>query len=206
MRDPAVRDALAHVPRETFLPRGAEDDAYLDQPLAIGAGQTISAPHMVAMMAEALDVRAGSRVLEVGGGSGYHAAVLAEIARNGHVWSVERVPELAQSARDALARAGYAERVTVIEGDGSRGVPEQAPFDRVSVACAAPRVPRPLLAQLAVGGRLVAPVGPLDEQMLVVVEKEADGRLFTRSTAPCRFVPLVGEFGYPAESASRPEP
>ncbi len=206
VRSPRVLAALRAVPRERFVPRDAEGDAYRDEPLAIGAGQTISAPHMVGIMAEALDPQPGQRILEVGGGSGYHAAVYAEmVGPDGRVFAVERVPALARAAEAALAAAGYADRVTVVLGDGSGGLPAEAPFDRVSVACAAPAVPPPLVAQLAPHGVLVVPVGDLDTQHLVRVTLTKDGSVTTESLGACRFVPLLGEFGWGA-SAKGPQP
>lgn len=199
-RDPRVVAALARVPRERFLPEELRREAYVDTPLPIGSGQTISAPHMVAIMADALAAEPGHRVLEVGGGSGYHAAVLAEIvAPGGRVWCVERVPALAEAARARLEEAGYGDRVEVVVGDGAEGIPEAAPFDRISVACAAPSLPGPLVAQLASGGRLLAPVGDLDVQILVAADKLADGSLFERRLGECRFVPLRGPHGFPGE-------
>ena len=187
VRDERVRQALLDVPREAFV----ASDPYADSPQPIGAGQTISAPHMVAIMAEALDVRPGMRVLEVGGGSGYHAAVLARLADPGVVVSVEYVPELAARARDTLRRLGIA-NVEVVEGDGSVGHAPRAPYDRISVAAGAPRVPPPLVAQLAAGGQMLIPVGPLDVQTLVRVH--ADGR--EEPMMAVRFVPLLGEHGW----------
>lgn len=198
LSDPRVEQALRSVPRDAFLPEGARRDAALDAPIPIGSGQTISAPHMVAMMAEALDVRPGHRVLEVGGGSGYHAAVLARLAApGGTVVSVERHAGLVDLARRNLARVPDPPVVEFALRDGSLGVPEHAPFHRISVAAAAPRVPPPLVAQLAPGGVMVLPVGGLAEQDLVRVRKGADGRTTTESLAPVRFVPLLGAHGFP---------
>lgn len=195
--DRVVR-ALLHVPREAFLPPELAGDAHEDRPLPIGGGQTISAPHMVARMAEALDVRPGHRVLEVGGGSGYHAAILGHLAApDGHVWCVERLPDLAERARASLAAAGLAHAVTVNVGDGAEGLPALAPFDRISVACAAPAVPPPLLDQLARNGRMIIPVGGVDLQDLQAVDKLADGRLVVHHLGGVRFVPLVGPHGFP---------
>ena len=196
-RSPRVLTALRAVPREAFMAPGEEAAAYADEPRPIGEGQTISAPHMVAIMAEALRAEPGQRVLEVGGGSGYHAAVLAEVVGpEGRVVAVERHASLAARAREALAAAGYAERVDVVVGDGSRGLPERAPFDRVSVACAAPAVPPPLVEQLAPGGVLLVPVGGPDLQSLLRVTKRADGPPDVEDLGPVLFVPLVGEFGF----------
>lgn len=186
VHDPRLERALRDVPRDAFVPEG---DPHLDAPQPIGAGQTISAPHMVAMMAEALDVRAHHRVLEVGAGSGYHAAVLAKLAR--HVVAVEVVPELADRARRTLAALGIA-NVDVVLADGSRGYAPGAPYDRISVAAGAPSIPPPLLDQLADDGLLVIPVGPMAMQWLMRVDKQ--GR--SESVCAVRFVPLVGEYGW----------
>lgn len=189
LHDARVRDALYAIPREAFV---ADADPFADAPQPIGSGQTISAPHMVGIMAEELDVRPGQRVLEVGGGSGYHAAVLAHLARpGGRVVTVELLPELAARARSTLARLGIRD-VDVVEGDGTLGWPARAPYDRISVAAGAPRVPRPLVDQLAPGGSMLVPVGPLDMQTLVRVR--ADGT--EEALMAVRFVPLVGEHGW----------
>lgn len=216
LRTERVADAMLRVPRHLFLTASLAA-AYDDRPLDIGQGQTVSAPHMVAMMAEALDLRPGQRVLEVGAGSGYHAAVVAELASpvsaamptgmrvaqpRGKVWSVERFPDLAARARQSLRHAGYgADRVEVVVGDGSEGWPPAAPYDRIYLTCAAPHVPPPLLAQLAPGGKLLAPVGARAEQELVLVEEGAQGRV-ERRLGPCVFVPLVGRHGF-HEAAAR---
>lgn len=191
VRSASVREAMLAVAREAFV----ETEPYLDAPRPIGAGQTISAPHMVAMMAEALDVHPGASVLEVGAGSGYHAAILARMCAPGRVVSVEIVPELAKKARETLARLGIT-NVDVVEGDGSLGHPPRAPYDRVSVAAAAPAIPPPLLDQLAPGGVLVAPVGSGWAQWLMRVSKDASGRISEESVGPVSFVPLVGRYGW----------
>jgi protein-L-isoaspartate(D-aspartate) O-methyltransferase len=191
-----VAAAMRKVPREEFLPPRLREEAYVDTPLPIGSGQTISAPHMVAMMAEALDLRPGLKVLEVGGGSGYHAAVAAElVSPAGHVFSVERIPELAEFARDNIARTGYADRVTVILSDGSVGLPSEAPFDRIFVACGAPTVPAPLKEQLRDGGLMLVPVGGRMYQDLVKVQRSGSSYTST-NLGGCVFVPLIGEHGY----------
>jgi len=193
--DDRVLAAIAAVPRELFVPEDLRLRAYDDRALPIGHGQTISQPFMVATICAALELDADARVLDVGTGSGYQAAVLAEIAAD--VVTIERVPELAERARETLARAGY-ERVEVRVGDGTLGVPERAPFDGIAVAAAAPAVPDTLYEQLSVGGRVVLPVGSLRDQWLEVVERRADGPKVARSV-PCRFVPLVGAAGFAAE-------
>ena len=191
IRDERVLAAIAAVPREQFVPENVRRHAYADRALPIGHEQTISQPYMVAAMLEALELD-GGRVLDVGTGSGYQAAVLAELADD--VITIERVPELAEQARATLEAAGYG-RVDVRVGDGTLGVPERAPYDGIVVAAAAPAVPDALYEQLAVGGRLVVPVGTVRDQWLEVVEHSAEGPL-RRRTVPCRFVPLLGSAGF----------
>ena len=188
-----VLQAMTRVPREIFVPEEIRYRAYDDTPLPIGQGQTISAPHMVAIMCDILDLQKGMTVLEVGGGSGYHAAVMAEIiGPEGHVYSVERVPELVSRAREALKRAGIL-NVTVVEGDGSNGLPEHAPYDRISVAATAPAVPEPLKEQLKVGGKLVIPVGVGYQELLLVTRKNG---FVVEEKMGVVFVPLIGEHGF----------
>jgi protein-L-isoaspartate(D-aspartate) O-methyltransferase len=192
IRDERVLAAMAAVPRELFVPEGERGRAYADSALPIGCGQTISQPYVVAAMCELLSLRGDERVLDVGTGSGYAAAVLAELA--GSVVTVERVPELAERARAALTAAGYGE-VEARVGDGSLGAPDLAPFDGIAVAAAVPGVPPALYAQLRDGGRLVLPRGARDAQLLVRVERTPAGPVETRSL-PCRFVPLIGAEGF----------
>lgn len=193
---PEVEAAMRRVPREEFVPEHLRDDAYIDSPLPIGEGQTISAPHMVAIMVEQLELRPGMKVLEIGAGSGYHAAVCAEvIGPEGHVYTIERIASLASFAEDNLKRTGYARNVTVMFGDGTRGLPEHAPFDRIFVAAAAPDVPKPLIDQLADGGLMLVPVGGRYYQDLVRVRKRK-GKLEKENLGGCVFVPLIGEHGY----------
>ncbi len=202
IRSEKVRRALLRVPRELFVPEPYREYAYEDTPLPIGYGQTISAPHMVALMCEEAELEEGMKVLEIGTGSGYHAAVIAEIVapresdRKGHVYSVERIPELAEYARRNLERAGYADRVTVIVGDGSKGYPPAAPYDRIIVTAAAPEIPKPLVDQLKHGGKMVIPVGDRYWQYLYVVRKKCTGRVEVERKTPCLFVPLIGEYGF----------
>jgi protein-L-isoaspartate(D-aspartate) O-methyltransferase len=190
--DERVLAAMGRVPRELFVPDNLAHLAYEDGALPIGFGQTISQPYIVATICSLLGLSGSERVLDVGSGSGYQAAVLAELAEE--VVSIERVPELAASGREALRRAGY-ENVEVRVGDGSLGVPERAPFDRIAVAAAAPVVPPALYEQLAEGGRLVLPRGGRWGQELVLVERTPQGPVERRSVS-CRFVPLVGEEGF----------
>ncbi len=188
IRDERVLEAMRRVERHLFVPEGLRAEAYDDRPLSIGHGQTISQPYVVALMTELARVRPGARVLEIGTGSGYQAAVLSRLAAE--VYSIEIVEPLAREAALRLERLGFA-NVSVRAGDGYRGWPEKAPFDAILVTAAPPEVPRPLLEQLAVGARLVAPVGEI-RQELVVVERTASG--YERRTAGAvRFVPMTGE-------------
>ncbi|HZC74506.1 MAG TPA: protein-L-isoaspartate(D-aspartate) O-methyltransferase [Gaiellaceae bacterium] len=186
--DERVLAAMARVPRELFLPAELRDAAYGDAALPIGAGQTMSQPYMVALICEQLALRGHERVLDVGTGSGYQAAVLAELAAEVH--TIERIPELAERARASLDAAGYAERVHLHVGDGGLGVPEAAPFAAIAVAAAALEAPPALYGQLEPRGRLVVPVGGSDGQWLEVVVRTPEGPAVMRSV-PCRFVPLV---------------
>lgn len=186
---PAVMAAMAAVPRHAFVDETERALAYLNRPLPIGHGQTISQPYIVAVMTDMLDLTPSARVLEVGTGCGYQAAVLAEVA--GHVYTVEAVPALAAAARERLARLGYG-NVSVREGDGRLGWPEEAPFDAIIVTAAAERIPPALIEQLKPSGRMVVPVGPpWGPQVLVVGGKHKDGRFETANTLPVAFVPLV---------------
>jgi protein-L-isoaspartate(D-aspartate) O-methyltransferase len=193
--DPRVLRAMETVPRHLFVPERRRWAAYEDEPLAIGLGQTISQPYMVGRMTELLELSPGARVLEVGTGSGYQAAVLAELAAE--VWTIERHAALAEGARNVLADLGYA-TVHVVVGDGSLGLPEHAPFAGIVVTAGAPAVPDTLRGQLAEGGRLVIPVGDPLNQWLQVVEK-VEGRLNERVVLACRFVPLIGKEGFADE-------
>jgi protein-L-isoaspartate(D-aspartate) O-methyltransferase len=186
--DERVLAAMARVPRELFLPDALREAAYSDAAMPIGAGQTMSQPYMVALICEQLALHGHERVLDVGTGSGYQAAVLAELAAEVH--TIERIPELAERARASLAAAGYAERVHLHVGDGTLGVPESAPFAAIAVAAAALEAPPALYGQLEPRGRLVVPVGGSDGQWLEVVVRTPEGPAVMRSV-PCRFVPLV---------------
>lgn len=201
IRSPRVLEAMAAVPRHLFVLPEHLRAAYADEPLPIGAGQTISQPFMVAAMAEALSLEGGERVLEIGAGSGYQAAVLSCLARE--VIAMETQPELAAAARDRLARLGYT-NVRVEEGDGSLGWPSGAPYDAILVTAAAPAVPPPLLDQLAEGGRLVIPVGPSQHQELLRIVKRG-GRISQQALYACRFVPLLGRYGWSSSSETARE-
>lgn len=194
IRDERVLAAMLHVPRHEFVSAEYRDQGYEDHPIPIGEGQTVSQPYIVAIMLEALALNPSDAVLEVGTGSGYQAALLAELARQ--VYSVERHASLARTAQAALARLGCT-NVEVLLGDGSRGFPERAPFDAIVVSAAAPQIPRPLFEQLREGGRMVIPVGPAHAQELQLVRKQA-GQPVIASLEGCRFVPLIGGEGYPS--------
>jgi len=190
--DEHVLAAMERVPRELFVPEEERRRAYADAALPIGHDQTISQPYMVARICEVLGLTGRERVLDVGTGSGYQAAVLAELATDVH--TIERIPELAEQARENLAAAGY-ERVQVHVGDGSVGLPEHAPFDAIAVAAAAPALPQRLYDQLEPRGRLAVPVGGRWGQRLELIVRSPEGPAVVRSV-PCRFVPLVGQGGF----------
>ncbi len=192
--DARVLEAMRRVPREAFVPNASYAQAYADRALPIGSGQTISQPYMVAVMSEALRLTGSERVLDVGTGSGYQAAVLGELARS--VMTIERVPELAETARARLTALGYA-NVDVRVGDGTLGSPSYAPFDGILVAAGAPRAPDALKQQLSPdGGRLVIPIGPAEQQWLVVITRHGD-QFAEFSGIGCVFVPLLGHDGWP---------
>jgi len=193
--DERVLAAMERVPRELFVPQSISARAYDDAALPIGEGQTISQPYMVARICEALSLRGHERVLDVGTGSGYQAAVLAELA--GEVHTIERIPELAEEARATLDAAGYGDRVHVHIGDGTLGLPEHAPYAAIAVAAAAPEVPATLYEQLEERGRLVVPIGGRRGQQLQLIVRSPEGPAVVRSV-PCRFVPLLGEEGFSA--------
>jgi len=188
VRDARTLAALRKVPRHLFVPAALAGDAYADHALPIGHDQTISQPYVVAFMTEALGLRGGETVLEVGTGSGYQAAVLAEIAAR--VYTIEIVVPLAEEARERLARLGY-RNVEVRAGDGYRGWPDKAPFDAVIVTAAAPRIPEPLKQQLKDGGRLVIPVGDAEQELIVLTRQ--GGRFTEERVLPVRFVPMTGQ-------------
>jgi protein-L-isoaspartate(D-aspartate) O-methyltransferase len=198
VRDPRVLAAMGAVPREAFLSPEFSGLAYDDCALPIEAGQTISQPYIVALMTEALDLRGGETVLEIGTGSGYGAAVLAHVAKR--VFTVERIPELADLARERLARLGYP-TVAVHCGDGSGGWPEHAPYDAIIATAGAPDLPRVLLEQLAIGGRIVMPIGPFHAQELVRVTRTGEDDFRRDELGPVQFVPLIGVHGWPEDGA-----
>jgi protein-L-isoaspartate(D-aspartate) O-methyltransferase len=194
IHDPRVLDAMRRVPREIFVPVDRRDLSYEDRPVSIGAGQTISQPYIVAAMIEALQLKPGEKLLEIGGGSGYASAVAAEIA--GQVFSIERIPELAQAAKENLAAAGIG-NVTVRCGDGTEGWQEEQPFDAILVSAGAPEAPQTLLHQLKIGGRMVVPVGndPTAQDLVRITRTGAEtfSRVYLTSV---RFVPLIGREGW----------
>ncbi|HOI13843.1 MAG TPA: protein-L-isoaspartate(D-aspartate) O-methyltransferase [Methanoculleus sp.] len=197
VRDERVLAAMRKVPRHVFVPENWERAAYEDRPLPIGEGQTISQPYIVAVMTEQLDLSPQDRVLEIGTGSGYQAALLAELAAR--VISIERLPEIADRARGNLARAGVT-GVRVVVGDGTQGYPPEAPYDAIIVTAASPEIPQPLVKQLAEGGRLIAPIGPRECQDLVKLVKR-EGRVEKIPLGGVCFVPLIGQFGWKGEGS-----
>jgi protein-L-isoaspartate(D-aspartate) O-methyltransferase len=197
--------ALRSVPRVKFLPENMKEYSAEDTPLPIGLGQTVSAPHMVAIMDEALELKAGHNVLEIGAGSGWHAATIAELVAPadaprstwGHVYTVEIVQGLADFARRNIMKAGYGDRVTITCVDGSGGYPEKAPYDRILVTAAAPDVPKPLVEQLKIGGIMLIPVGNMSLfQNLLKITKETDGKTKVENLGGVAFVPLTGRYGH----------
>jgi protein-L-isoaspartate(D-aspartate) O-methyltransferase len=210
---PSVIKAMRIVPREKFVTEELRRYAYFDTPLPIGYGQTISAPHMVAIMTEALELSEGLKVLEVGAGSGYHAAVIAEVIappgckKHGEIYSIEIIPELFEQARKNLGEAGYLDRVNLILGDGSLGYEKASPFDRILVTASAPKILESLVEQLSVPGILVMPVGaPAMPQELFKVIKERSGRVSSKRLGSVAFVPLVGKDGWRIASGGRHSP
>ncbi len=190
IRDSKVLEAMAKVPRHEFVPEAYRDMAYSDTPLPIGEGQTISQPYIVALMTEALELNLGDRVLEVGTGSGYHAAVLSEIAKE--VYAIEIIESLGRTAEERLKRLGY-KNVKVRIGDGYLGWQEYAPFDAIIVTCAPEHIPQPLVEQLAEGGRMVIPVGEEDRIQTLFLLKKEEGEIRQKALIPVRFVPMTGE-------------
>jgi len=187
-----VLAAMKRVPRHKFVPMEFRSHAYADCPLPIGRNQTISAPHMVAMMCDLLDLQNGMKALEVGAGCGYHAAVMVELVGKGRVYTIERMKSLAETARKNLKATGY-KNVTVINGDGTLGCSKHAPYDRISVACAAPDVPPPLLEQLKPTGKIVIPIGRYFQELYVVEKKNG---IIKNGKGGVMFVPLIGKHGF----------
>jgi protein-L-isoaspartate(D-aspartate) O-methyltransferase len=199
IRDQRVLAAMRWAPREWFLPPNLAGNAYNDAPLPIGSGQTISQPYVVALMTERLDPGRTNRILEIGTGSGYQTAILAYLAASGTVFTVERLPDLLVEAEERFRRLGLTNIETRL-GDGAAGWSEKAPFDRIIVAAAAPRIPEQLTAQLAPGGMLVIPVGDLASQELVILERHSSGEgLVQRQAGGVRFVPLISRFAFTEE-------
>jgi len=188
-----VLQAIGNVPRHLFVRERDREFAYNDYPISIGHGQTISAPHIVAIMCTLMDVKDGMRILEIGAGSGYHAAVLAELTgEHGTVYSVERIPELMKFAQQNLSNAGY-RNVVVTTGDGTLGLPEHAPYDRIVVACAAPAIPEPLTDQLKHGGRMTIPIGGRVQELYMIRKNEVISK---EKIGAVVFVPLIGKYGF----------
>jgi protein-L-isoaspartate(D-aspartate) O-methyltransferase len=195
VKSPEVKNAMELIPRHEFLPRNMWGFAHSDTPLNIGEGQTISAPHMVGMMLELLELEKGQKVLEVGGGSGYHAALIAHlVGREGHVYSVEIIESLARQAERNISNVGMHGVVTTIIGDGSKGLNRFAPFDRITAACSAPSIPVPLVEQLKDPGIMVIPVGASYFQELILIVK-LNGRIIKSHKGGVAFVPMRGEHG-----------
>ncbi len=194
VRDARVLAAMREVPREEFVPKKSRDSSYEDKPLPIEEGQTISQPYIVALMIEALELAPGDRVLEIGAGTGYAAAILSRVARE--VFAIERYESLANSARERMRGLGY-DNVEIIHGDGTLGVPEHAPYDAIVVSAGAPSVPETVQRQLAIGGRLVIPIGvDLGKQTLVRVRRTGEYEFERASLGGVRFVPLIGSEGW----------
>lgn len=193
IRSSRIKEAMLTVPRHLFVLDISEDIAYEDMPIHIGGGQTISAPHMVALMSEALDIKAEHRVLEVGSGSGYHACIIGCVANKGEVYSVERLASLAEIARKNIEIVGLCRNVKIIIGDGSKGYAEAAPYDRICVTAGAPTVPQVLKEQMKTGGKLLIPVGSRDVQELLRITKTGKDRYIKENLGGCVFVPLIGE-------------
>ncbi len=191
--NPRLLEVMSSVPRHCFIPKELESNAYEDRPLNIGSHQTISQPYMVAVMTDVLDPQPGDRVLEIGTGSGYQEAILAALADE--VVTVERHEELAEQAASRFDELGFS-NIRVVVGDGTTGVPEYAPYDRILVTAASPHIPAPLMEQLKTPGRLLCPVGSREAQRLVVLDRTPDGRIEERESVGCVFVPLVGREGW----------
>ena len=189
-----VEKAFLETPREMFVPESLKKYAYVDTPLEIGSGQTISAPHMVAIMVEALDIKEGQKILEIGAGSGYHAAIVSKlVGKEGHVYTIERFSSLAENAKKNLKKAGITNVTTEI-GDGSKGLLKYAPYERIYVTCAAPDIPPPLIKQLKDQGKLMVPVGKMICNLELIIKK--GDKIISKDLGGCAFVPLVGKYGF----------
>lgn len=200
IRTKKVKNAMLKIPREEFMPPENSSHAYLDRPFPIGKGQTISAPHMVAIIAEKLELEEGMNVLEIGTGWGYNAAVVAEIVgKKGHVYTIERIKPLAENARENLEKTGYSNVVTVIEGDGTLGYPDEAPYDRIYGTASAPKIPEPLKEQLKIGGKLIVPMGSDYFQELISVLRISDDDYQIQNLGGVIFVPMIGKHGWPED-------
>jgi protein-L-isoaspartate(D-aspartate) O-methyltransferase len=195
IRDERLLAAMSKVPRHEFVSQHNWNEAYADHPVPIAEKQTTSQPYMIAAMVQAAQIKPEDRVLEIGAGSGYQTALLAELASQ--VFAVERYASLAETAQKTLESLGY-RNAKIVTGDGSLGLPEAAPFDAIIVSAAAPRIPPALRDQLAIGGRLLVPVGESEQQVLELVQRNADGTMSVRTLEGCRFVPLIGEQGFVA--------
>jgi protein-L-isoaspartate(D-aspartate) O-methyltransferase len=200
IRTKKVKNAMLKIPREAFIPPENSSYAYVDRPFPIGKGQTISAPHMVAIIAEKLELEKGMNILEIGSGWGYNAAVVAEIVgKKGHVYTIERIPSLAEKARDNLKKTGYSEVVTVIEGDGTMGYSDKAPYHRIYGTASAPKIPEPLKEQLKIGGKLIIPMGSDYFQELVSIQRISHDEYRTMNLGGVVFVPMIGKHGWPED-------
>jgi protein-L-isoaspartate(D-aspartate) O-methyltransferase len=189
-----VEQAFLETPREVFVPNSIKKYAYLDTPLEIGNGQTISAPHMIAIMVEALDIKRGQKILEIGAGSGYHAAIVSKlVGKEGHVYTIERHSSLAENAKKNIKNAGVT-NVTTETGDGSQGLSKYAPYNRIYVTCAAPDIPPPLIEQLSGKGKLMVPVGKTICELKLI--EKIGNELIKNNLGGCAFVPLVGKYGF----------
>ncbi|HEY2170876.1 MAG TPA: protein-L-isoaspartate(D-aspartate) O-methyltransferase [Candidatus Angelobacter sp.] len=195
IHDERLLVVMGTVPRHEFVSRQNWNEAYADHPIPIAEKQTTSQPYMIAAMIQAAEIKPEERVLEIGAGSGYQTALLAELASQ--VFAVERYASLAETAQKTLKRLGY-RNAKIVTGDGSLGLPEAAPFDAIIVSAAAPRIPQALVDQLAVGGRLLIPIGDADQQLLQLVQRNTEGTTSVRTLEGCRFVPLIGEQGFVA--------
>jgi len=194
IKNEIIKKAFLTVKREKFLPNHQKIHAYHDRPLEIGNGQTISAPHMVAIMCESLDIHKGHKILEIGAGSGYHAAIVAQlVGEKGHVYTIERFEELASNAEHNLRSSGTT-NTTVVVGDGSKGLTDYAPYDRIYVTCAAPSIPQPLIDQLKDFGKLLIPVGNVYSKLQLLEKKENE--IILKDLCRCVFVPLIGKNGF----------